>query len=86
MLRRSNTGRLTREGGYPVRRGLPILSDAPEYWIARWSLSSGGAARPTRWRAMTAVVVLAAPVVPFDVPKPAYSGYWMPAFVGTTQD
>jgi hypothetical protein len=25
-----------------------------EYWIIRWSLSSGGAPAPTRWRMMTA--------------------------------
>jgi hypothetical protein len=35
--------RHTREGGYPVRGGLSILSLTPlEYWIARRSLSSGG--------------------------------------------
>jgi hypothetical protein len=28
---------------------------AVEYWIVRWSLSSGGAFAPTRWRTMTAV-------------------------------
>jgi hypothetical protein len=27
---------------------------SPEYWITRWSLSSGGAYAPTRWRVMTA--------------------------------
>ena len=32
--------------GYPVCRGLSIPSSASlEYWIARWSLSSGGARR-----------------------------------------
>jgi hypothetical protein len=43
---RLTQGRHTRESGYPVRRGgIDEAAASLEYWIARWSLSSGGALR-----------------------------------------
>jgi hypothetical protein len=41
-------------GASSTLRPFDSITDASEYWIARRSLSSGGASRRPRWRATTA--------------------------------